>query len=198
MGRAPFFRIIPWHLPYNWRKCTINLSQWVSILRWVVSLGNTYWLKPVLQVTGLCIMQYAVRLRSCHNKLQTSWILGVASIKLLKPSGFFTYHQVQHSKILHGACFALSVFLWISKQTSTIALYVINWLAFITVVESVYSAVRIDSSYKSDYVWPLNDNSAEWTKVSNEEHVNTFEAKCKKRKIRKYWRFVIRPFKKCK
>ena len=28
---------------------------------------------------------------------------------LLKPSGFFTYHQVEHSKILHGARFALSV-----------------------------------------------------------------------------------------
>ena len=30
-------------------------------------------------------------------------------INLLKPSGFFTYHQVEHSKILHGALFALSV-----------------------------------------------------------------------------------------
>ena len=30
-------------------------------------------------------------------------------IKLLKPGGFFTYHQSQHSKILHGARFALSV-----------------------------------------------------------------------------------------
>ena len=27
----------------------------------------------------------------------------------LKPSGFFTYHQVKHSKILHGASFMLSV-----------------------------------------------------------------------------------------
>jgi hypothetical protein len=27
----------------------------------------------------------------------------------LKPSGFFTYHQVEHSKILHGARFVLSV-----------------------------------------------------------------------------------------
>ena len=30
-------------------------------------------------------------------------------INLSKPSGFFTYHQVQHSKILHGARFAFSV-----------------------------------------------------------------------------------------
>jgi len=30
-------------------------------------------------------------------------------IKLSKPSGFSTYHQVKHSEILHGARFALSV-----------------------------------------------------------------------------------------
>jgi len=28
---------------------------------------------------------------------------------LLKPSGFFTYHQVLHSKIIHGAFFAFCV-----------------------------------------------------------------------------------------
>ena len=33
----------------------------------------------------------------------------LAFINLLKPSGFCTYHQVKHSKILHGARFALSV-----------------------------------------------------------------------------------------
>jgi len=32
-----------------------------------------------------------------------------AEIKLLKPSGFFTYHQVYHSKFLHGDRIALSV-----------------------------------------------------------------------------------------
>ena len=32
-----------------------------------------------------------------------------SSFNLLKPSGFFTFHQVSHSKILHGARFALSV-----------------------------------------------------------------------------------------
>ena len=30
-------------------------------------------------------------------------------INLLKPSGFFTYHQVERSKILRGSRFALSV-----------------------------------------------------------------------------------------
>jgi len=35
--------------------------------------------------------------------------------------------------------------------------YGINWLGFIAVVESVYSAVRTDSLYKVDYVWHLNN-----------------------------------------
>ena len=34
---------------------------------------------------------------------------GCGWINLLKPSSFFTYHQVELSKILHGARFALSV-----------------------------------------------------------------------------------------
>ena len=38
------------------------------------------------------------------------------------------------------------------SMTATFALYVINWLVFITVVESVYSEVRTDSLYKADYV----------------------------------------------
>jgi hypothetical protein len=43
-------------------------------------------------------------------------------------------------------------FVRISEQKATFASHVINWLVFITVVESVYCAVRIDSLYKADYV----------------------------------------------
>ena len=53
---------------------------------------------------------------------------------------------------------ALRYFVQISEQAATFALfalYVINWLLFITVVESVYSAVRTDSLYKADYVSSL-------------------------------------------
>jgi len=60
-------------------------------------------------------------------------------LNLLKPSGFFMYHQVKHSNILRGARFALSV---CADQTVNFTLYIINWLVFITVAESVYSAVR--------------------------------------------------------
>jgi hypothetical protein len=40
----------------------------------------------------------------------------------------------------------------ITEQTATFALYITNWLFFITAVESVYSAVRTDSLYIADYV----------------------------------------------
>jgi len=40
----------------------------------------------------------------------------------------------------------------ISEQTAS---YNINWLAFITLVENVYCAVRTGSLYKADYGWFL-------------------------------------------
>jgi len=38
-------------------------------------------------------------------------------------------------------------FMWISEQTAIISLYNINWLVFITELESVYCAVRTGSLY---------------------------------------------------
>ena len=43
-------------------------------------------------------------------------------------------------------------FVLISEQKTTFALYCINWLVFITVVESVYSAVRIESLHNTDTI----------------------------------------------
>jgi len=42
-------------------------------------------------------------------------------------------------------------------HTATFAVYIINWKVSITVVESVYSAVRTDCLYKADHVWYLNN-----------------------------------------
>ena len=42
-------------------------------------------------------------------------------------------------------------FVRITEQTATFALYIFDWLAFITVVESIYCAVRTGSLYKADY-----------------------------------------------
>ena len=43
-------------------------------------------------------------------------------------------------------------FVRISEQSATFALYIINCLVFITLLEIVYSAVRTDALYKADYV----------------------------------------------
>ena len=43
-------------------------------------------------------------------------------------------------------------FVRISEQTANFSLYFLIWLAFITVVESVYSAVRIESLYNTDTI----------------------------------------------
>jgi hypothetical protein len=37
-----------------------------------------------------------------------------------------------------------------SEQTATFVLYSIKWLIFMTEVDSVYSAVRTESLYKTD------------------------------------------------
>ena len=74
------------------------------------------------------------------------------TFNLLKPSGYFTYRHIWNSKILHAHYIAFTCFVRISEQTATFALYSINWLVFITEVESVYRAVRIESLYNTDKI----------------------------------------------
>jgi len=52
---------------------------------------------------------------------------------------------------------ALRCFVRTWEQTAAFVVYIITWLVFIAVVESVYSAVRTDSLYKADSVWSLNN-----------------------------------------
>jgi len=89
---------------------------------------------------------YALRHKSVKNYFNLS-----------KPSGFFTYHQVKHSKILHGSRFALSV-LYGSQNRERLLIYtsLTDWF-FVSVVGSVYSAVRNDSLYQVDYISSLKD-----------------------------------------
>ena len=72
-------------------------------------------------------------------------------VNVLKPTGFFTYYQGLTFKNSTWRSLCVECFVRISEQTATFALYIINWLVFITVVESVYCAVRTDSLYKADY-----------------------------------------------
>ena len=55
-------------------------------------------------------------------------------------------------KILHADHIAFICSVRISEQTATLALYCINWLVFITELESVYCAVRIESLYNTDTI----------------------------------------------
>ena len=66
----------------------------------------------------------------------------------LKPSGFFTYHQGLTFKNSTWCSLCVECFVRISEQTATFVLNIINCIVFITVVESVYCAVRTDSLYK--------------------------------------------------
>jgi len=72
-------------------------------------------------------------------------------INLLKPSGFFTYHQ-RYIQQFYMVLALRSVFCTDLRTNSDFFLYIINWLVFITVVESVYSAVRTGSLNKTDYL----------------------------------------------
>ena len=74
---------------------------------------------------------------------------------LLKPSGYFTYHQGLTFKNSTWRSLCTECFVRISEQTATFAFYSINWLIFITEMESVCCAVRTDSLYTADYVSSL-------------------------------------------
>ena len=77
------------------------------------------------------------------------------TLNLLKPTGYFTYHQGLTFKNSTRFSLCVECFVRISQQTATFTLYIINWLVFITVVGRVYCAVRTDSLYKADYVSSL-------------------------------------------
>jgi hypothetical protein len=70
---------------------------------------------------------------------------------LLKPSGFLrtTRFKIKKSYMVLALCWMFCTDL---RTGAAFAVYVINWLVFITVVEGVYSAVQTDSLYKADYI----------------------------------------------
>ena len=75
----------------------------------------------------------------------------IIKFNLLKPRGFLPVPPGLTFKNSTCRHFCVECFVRISEQTATFALYVIDWLIFITVVESVYCAVRTDSLYKAGY-----------------------------------------------
>jgi hypothetical protein len=69
-------------------------------------------------------------------------------VNLLKPSGFFTYHPGLTFKNSTRCSLCVECFVRISEQTANFTLDSIKSLVSITVVESVYSAVRPGSLNK--------------------------------------------------
>jgi hypothetical protein len=70
-------------------------------------------------------------------------------------------------------------FVWLSEETVPFALYIIKRMVFLTEAESVYSAVRTESLYKTDmlrplkmYVWNLKQKISHvlWNYVCSEIH----------------------------
>jgi hypothetical protein len=57
-----------------------------------------------------------------YNAIRSTVVRVCNYINFLEPSGNLTYHQVLHSKILHGVYIAFMCFVRISEQTATFAL----------------------------------------------------------------------------
>ena len=75
-------------------------------------------------------------------------------LNFFNSTGYYTYHQVQLSKILHADYISYRSFVWLSEETVTLALYIIKLLVFVIEMESVYCAVRPESLYKTDTCHP--------------------------------------------
>jgi len=79
----------------------------------------------------VCWVKWAVK------SIPPSPLPATTLFNLLKYTRNFTYHLVQHSKILRCDHIAFMCFVWISEQTENLP-----WLIFITEVESAYCAIR--------------------------------------------------------
>ena len=83
-------------------KVTVECRQCDCASSGFTPCGYEQWLKLSFRAdTGAPYVLFFPKIfAACRVRLR---------FNLLKPSGFFTYHQAEHSKILHGARFALIV-----------------------------------------------------------------------------------------
>jgi hypothetical protein len=84
-------------------------------------LGSQVLVKITILKYDLIVIVLVCSVEKFYTKFRRT-----TAINLLKPSGNFTYRQVQHSRILHGAHIAFMCFLCISHHTATFTLYLIN------------------------------------------------------------------------
>jgi len=87
---------------------------------------------------------------------QQNTYFGPCLFNVLKSSGSLRTTRFTIQKFY--AVLALRwMFVQTSEQRATFALYIINWLVIITLLESVYCSVRTDSLHNTDYVESLKD-----------------------------------------
>jgi len=82
----------------------------------------------------------------------------IPRVSHLKSTGFFLYHDNLTFKqfyVLPTQCFV-----WISEQTAIISLYSIDWLVFITEMDSLNEVIPlcIDSIYSLSYIYSSQHN----------------------------------------
>jgi hypothetical protein len=118
----------------------LHISKWIPYFVFFVVWNRWVWLFVSLPDSYI---------NCARNKTD----IGL-SINLLKSTGCCTYHQVQHSKILHANYIACLCFVWLSEETVPFALYIIKIWVFITEAVSVYCAVRFEALYKTDMFRP--------------------------------------------
>jgi hypothetical protein len=63
---------------------------------------------------------------ACRSKEGKSTCFATLFLKFLNSTGYYEYHQVQNSKILHVDYIACMCFVWLSEERVFLALYIIN------------------------------------------------------------------------
>ena len=137
-GRSVFWRYLPGLLWIELLMLWLRYSCWfplsfdvdARIIPFILAIIEFF-----LLLTFLSFLSYYIQ----FNVLK--WFLSVPPSLTFKNSTWCSL--------------CIECFVRISEQTATFALYIINWLVFITMVESVYCAVWTDSLYKVDYVLSL-------------------------------------------
>ena len=123
------------------RYLTIN---WVSVFYVGCIEGvDFHWSDPEFPWNLKWLMTTSLRLCDQHSVL----------LNFKSPAVTLRTTRFKIKKIPHADYIALTCFVWISELAETFALHCINWLVFfITMVENVYSAVRIESLCNTDTI----------------------------------------------
>jgi hypothetical protein len=121
----------------NPSSCNIHIARmfpfpWANELLEIIQVGQPFTLCVGLCYPELVPFSEAASCNILYNPFKVQWALYVPPGLTFRNSTFCP----------HCVCMCYA---WITVQTAIIFLYSINWLVFITVTESVYCAVRIES-----------------------------------------------------